>query len=396
MPSTALSAMQDLYLIKYGELQLKGQNRGQFERRLCANIRHSLGAASAGGPVAELERRHGRLFLHTDAGQPAVRRALEHTFGIVGFSRALQVDKDPALLREAALALAPGLAAAHGGRFKIEARRSDKSFPLDSYGIACDLGALLRASLPGLTVDLHHPDWVLNVEIRERAYLYGPPSPAPGGLPVGSSGRGLLLLSGGIDSPVAGWLLAKRGLAVDAVYFHTPPYTSELARLKVVELRRILAEYLGEMRLFVVPLTAVQLRIRERAPREQNTLLIRACMVRAAENLARREGHDCLISGESLGQVASQTLPALRFTGGMTSLPLLRPLIGMDKVEIVTLARRIGTFETSILPHPDCCALFAPPHPLIKPDHARMLASFAGLEVEDLLEQALREAQAEG
>jgi thiamine biosynthesis protein ThiI len=237
---------------------------------------------------------------------------------------------------------------------------------------------------------------VLNVEIRERAYLYGPPSPAPGGLPVGSSGRGLLLLSGGIDSPVAGWLLAKRGLAVDAVYFHTPPYTSELARLKVVELRRILAEYLGDMRLFVVPLTAVQLRIRERAPREQSTLLIRACMVRAAENLARREGHDCLISGESLGQVASQTLPALRFTGGMTSLPLLRPLIGMDKVEIVTLARRIGTFETSILPHPDCCALFAPPHPLIKPDHARMLAAFAGLEVENLLEQALREAQAEG
>jgi len=384
--------MQSLYLIKYGELQLKGQNRGQFERRLCSNIRHALGAGSS----AELERRHGRLLLRTTAGPAEVRRTLEHTFGIVGFSRALQVDKDPARLAEAALELGPGLAAEHGGRFKIEARRSDKSFPLDSYGIACELGELLRQRLPGLTVDLHHPDWVLHVEIRERAYLYGPPSPAPGGLPVGSSGRGLLLLSGGIDSPVAGWLLAKRGLAVDAVYFHTPPYTSEEALEKVRELCRNLAPYLGAVRLFVVPLTAVQLRIRERAPLEQSTLLIRACMVRVADSLARREGCGCLISGESLGQVASQTLPALRFTGGMTGLPLLRPLIGMDKAEIVTLARRIGTFETSIRPYPDCCSLFAPPHPLVKPDHERMLASFAGLEVEGLLEQALREAESGG
>jgi thiamine biosynthesis protein ThiI len=245
-------------------------------------------------------------------------------------------------------------------------------------------------------VDLHQPGWVLNVEIRERAYLYGPPSPTPGGLPVGSSGRGLLLLSGGIDSPVAGWLLAKRGLSVDAVHFHTPPYTSEQALQKVRELCRILSDYLGDMRLFVVPLTALQLRIRERAALEQSTLLIRACMVRVADSLARREGHGCLISGESLGQVASQTLPSLHFTGSMTGLPLLRPLIGMDKQEIVTLARRIGTFETSVQPYPDCCSLFAPPHPLVKPDQERMLASFAALEAEELLEQALREAGESG
>ncbi len=381
---------QTLYLIKYGELQLKGQNRGQFERRLCANIRRALRGE------AELERRHGRLLLRSDAGQEQVRRVLERTFGIVGFSRALQVDKEPLQLEAAALELAPGLRAERGPRFKIEARRSDKSFPLDSYGIACRLGALLRGSIPELIVDLHHPDWVLNVEIRERAYLYGPPSPAPGGLPVGSSGRGLLLLSGGIDSPVAGWLLAKRGLSVDAVYFHTPPYTSPQALQKVQELCRILSAYLGDLRLFVVPLTALQLRIRERAPLEQSTLLIRACMVRAADSLARREGYGCLISGESLGQVASQTLPSLRFTGGMTVLPLLRPLIGMDKEEIITLARRIGTFETSVLPYPDCCTLFAPPHPLVKPDQERMLASFAALEAEGLLEQALREAESGG
>jgi thiamine biosynthesis protein ThiI len=382
--------MQSLYLIKYGELQLKGQNRGQFERRLCANIRRALGADSV------LERRHGRLLLRSAAEAPAVRRVLERTFGIVGFSRALQVDKDPARLDAAALELAPGLAAENGPRFKIEARRSDKSFPLDSYGIACRLGALLREKVPNLVVDLHRPDWVLNVEIRERAYLYGPPSPAPGGLPVGSSGRGLLLLSGGIDSPVAGWLLGKRGLRVDAVYFHTPPYTSGEALEKVRQLCRILSEYLGDMRLFVVPITALQLRIRERAPLEQSTLLIRACMVRLADSLARREGYACLISGESLGQVASQTLPSLRFTGGMTGLPLLRPLIGMDKEEIVTLARRIGTFETSVLPYPDCCTLFAPPHPLVRPDPQRMQASFAALEAEELLEKALREAEAGG
>jgi thiamine biosynthesis protein ThiI len=384
---------QSLYLIKYGELQLKGENRGQFERRLCANIRRSINVL---GADAELERRHGRLFLRSGAGEEQVRRVLERTFGIVGFSRALQVDKDPARLEAAALELAPGLAAAFGPRFKIEARRSDKSFPLDSYGIACRLGALLRERIPGLVVDLHQPGWVLNVEIRERAYLYGPPSPTPGGLPVGSSGRGLLLLSGGIDSPVAGWLLAKRGLSVDAVHFHTPPYTSEEALQKVRELCRILSDYLGDMRLFVVPLTALQLRIRERAALEQSTLLIRACMVRVADSLARREGHGCLISGESLGQVASQTLPSLHFTGSMTGLPLLRPLIGMDKQEIVTLARRIGTFETSVQPYPDCCSLFAPPHPLVKPDQERMLASFAALEAEELLEQALREAGESG
>jgi len=375
---------QNLYLIKYGELTLKGGNRGSFERRLADNIRRQLA-----DPKASLDRHKGRLYLRTGAEPQAVRRALAHTFGIVAFSEALQADKEMGAIREAALRLGQGLAAATGPRFKIEARRSDKSFPLDSYGIACDLGELLRTRL-GLTVDLHHPDWVLNVEIRDRAYLYGPQSPAPGGLPLGSSGRGLLMLSGGIDSPVAGYLMCKRGLRVDAIYLHTPTYTSEQARDKVVALRRILSEYLLGMRLFVVPLTEVQMRIRERAPAEETTLLVRACMVKAAEAVALRGGYGCLISGESLGQVASQTLPALRFTGGFSSLPVLRPLIGMDKEEIVGLARRIGTFETSILPYPDCCALFAPAHPLVRPYHERMLASFAALDAEPLLEQALQ------
>jgi thiamine biosynthesis protein ThiI len=380
--------MQDLYLIKYGELTLKGGNRGRFEHRLCLNIRRQLG-----DPEAILDRRKGRLYLRTRVAAPIVRRALAHTFGIVSFSEAVQAEKTMEAIRAAALRLAEGLAASKGRRFKIEARRSDKSFAPDSYGIACDLGELLRTRLAGLVVDLHHPDWILNVEIRERAYLYGPESAAPGGLPLGSSGKGLLLLSGGIDSPVAGYLMGKRGLQVDAIYFHTPPYTSEQAKDKVVAIRRTLSEYLLGMRLFVVPLTAVQMRIRERAAEQESTLLIRACMVRVAETVALRAGYGCLITGESLGQVASQTLPAMRFTASMSSLPVLRPLIGMDKEEIVAQARRIGTFETSILPYPDCCTLFAPVHPLVRPDHERMLASFAALEPEPLLEQARQEME---
>jgi len=380
--------MEALYLIKYGELTLKGGNRGRFERRLCLNIRRQLG-----DPQAVLQRRNGRLYLRTRVQKAVVRRVLAHTFGIVAFSEALQTEKTMEAIREAALHLAEALADAVGRRFKIEARRSDKSFQPDSYGIACELGELLRTRLPGLTVDLHHPDWVLNVEIRERAYLYGPETAAPGGLPLGSSGKGLLMLSGGIDSPVAGYLMGKRGLQVDAVYFHTPPYTSEQAKEKVATLRRILSEYLLGMRLFVVPLTEVHLRIREGAAPEQGTLLIRACMVKAAETLALRAGYGCLITGESLGQVASQTLPALRFTGSLSSLPVLRPLIGMDKEEIVALARRIGTFQTSILPYPDCCSLFAPEHPLVRPDLEAMRASLAALQLERLLEKACREAE---
>lgn len=380
--------MQSLFLIKYGELALKGKNRGQFERRLCTNIRRQLS-----GSELQLARSRGRLYLQTAAPPADVVRALAHTFGIIAYSQALQADKEMGAIREAACRLAEGLAASRGKRFKIEARRSDKSFPLDSYGIACDLGDLLRSTYPQLAVDLHRPDWILNVEIRDKAYLYGPESPAPGGLPLGSSGRGLLMLSGGIDSPVAGYLMGKRGLAVDAVHFHTPPYTSERSKEKVARLAGILSQYLLGLRLFVVPFTPVQLRIRERAREEESTLLVRACMIKVSEMIARRQGGDCLVSGESLGQVASQTLPSLAFTGSLAGLPLLRPLIGMDKEEIIDLARRIGTFETSILPYEDCCTLFSPAHPLVKPALDRMQRSFASLEVEPLLERAVLETQ---
>jgi len=372
-----------LYLLKYGELSLKGGNRRRFENQLCNNIREKLKNVPT-----DLIRKWGRLYVRTSAeAAPRVEEALARTFGLVSFSRALRVEKEMPALREAAVGLAEELRSS-GQRFKVEARRSDKGFPYDSYGIARDLGACLLSRFEGLKVDLTRPDWILNVEIREAAYLYGPETRAPGGLPLGSSGRGLLLLSGGIDSPVAGYLMAKRGLRLNAVYFHTPPFTSEKALEKVETLTGLLSRYLSYICLQVVPFTAVQMRIAERARPEETTLLMRACMVKIADLLARQHRCLCLVTGESLGQVASQTPESLRFTASQTDFPVFRPLIGLDKEEIIRLARDIETFDTSILPYEDCCTLFSPPHPLTRPELGRMLAAYTALEVEPLLEEA--------
>ena len=389
--------VESLYLIKYGELSLKGKNRKSFEERLREDIRAKL----AGLPV-RMHQEWGRLYVHPPDSGPAelaamkIEQALGHTFGIVGFARSRAAGKDIEQIKEAACIVAAELDAERGGRFKIEARRSDKSFPLSSYEICCVLGDTLRERFPALKVDLNRPDWVIQVEVRSRAYVYGPQMKAPGGLPLGASGRGLLLLSGGIDSPVAGYLMGKRGLAVDAVYFHTPPYTSEQARAKVQRLGDILAGYATGLALSVVPFTEIQLRINELARRSSTTLLVRAAMVAIADRLARRCGHHCLVTGESLGQVASQTVPSLHFTGSYTTLPLFRPLIGMDKTEIIHLAQEIGTYETSILPYEDCCTLFAPEHPDVRPDIDRMTGVFRSLRLEDLMSRAVEETESVG
>jgi thiamine biosynthesis protein ThiI len=298
---------------------------------------------------------------------------------------------------ESALGLARAfIDAGLGVRFKIEARRADKSFPLSSYQIACALGDLLLRSFPELTVDVKNPDWILMVEIREHAYLYGPQTGGPGGLPTGSSGKGLLLLSGGIDSPVAGYMMAKRGLALEAVYFHSAPFTSEQAREKVESLSRILDTYAPGILLHVVNFTPALARIRERAKDEEITLLMRACMMRIASLIAARRGAGCLITGESLGQVASQTVESIGYTGGYAELPVLRPLIGMNKEEIMSDARRIGTFETSNLPFADCCVLFSPPHPLIRPSGEKMRKTFNSLDIEDTLREAQEKSEMVG
>ena len=374
-----------LFLVKYGEVSLKKGNRPSFMRALRLAIRRRL-------PGSSVYESWHRIYVECrDADAAVAADVLRRTFGLVSYSQALRVPKQMPAISDAAAGLAASFAEAGlGTRFKVEVRRADKQFPLTSYQVACELGERILHDVPGLRVDVHEPEWVLAVEIREETYLYGPESPGPGGLPVGCSGKGVLLLSGGIDSPVAGWMMAKRGLGLEAVYFHTPPFVSAEAKAKVVALARILAGWDPRIQLHVVPLTAFVARLRERAPEEETTLLMRAGMMRAAGDLARRRGAGCLVTGESLGQVASQTVESISFTGSRTDLPVFRPLCGMDKVEIVGLARRIGTFETSALPYDDCCVLFSPVHPLIRPDRARMEASWNGLDADALLAEALQ------
>jgi len=386
--------MDSLYLIKYGELTLKGKNRGEFVNRLREDIRRKFQTM----PI-RLRKEWGRLYLYPPEGKKVeeyartIETILARTFGIVGFAKSFVVPQDLEEIKKASIVLAEELRADKGGRFKIEARRSDKSFPHSSYQICCTLGDHLRSRFPDLKVDMNRPDWILQIEVRSRVYIYGPQIEAPGGLPLGVSGRGLLLLSGGIDSPLAGYLMAKRGLALDAVYFHTPPYTSEQAREKVQVLARILSGYITGLRLWVVPFTPIQLRINELARKETTTLLVRAAMMAIADRLAHLHGHDCLVTGESLGQVASQTVQSMHFTESYTQLPMFRPLIGMDKEEIIRGARDIGTYETSILPYEDCCTLFAPEHPEVRPRVDRMVSAFRSLGMEELIRAAVERSE---
>ena len=381
---------ENLFLVKYGEIALKKGNRGTFIKALRNSIRSRITDKN----VTVYETWHRIYVRHGPESGQEIAARLSRTFGVVSFCKAVKTGKSLPEIDEAAIGLARSfMEAGLGSRFKVEVRRADKSFPLRSYDIACRLGDLLLQNIPGLKVDVKNPDWILMVEIRERAYLYGPQTGGPGGLPTGSSGKGLLLLSGGIDSPVAGYMMAKRGLSLEAVYFHSAPFTSEQAREKVEKLSRILDTYAPGLALHVVNFTPALARIREKAKDEEITLLMRASMMRIASMIAARRGAGCLITGESLGQVASQTIEAIAYTGGYAESPVLRPLIGMNKEEIVTEARRIGTFETSNLPFADCCVLFSPLHPLIRPTADKMRKSFAFLEIEGILQEAEEKAE---
>jgi len=381
---------EGLFLIKYGEIALKKRNRGAFVRSLKESIRSKL----PGREFSVYETFHRVFVRFHQVDHDAISGALARTFGVVSFCETRRVALDMQAIETEALGLAAGFVeGGKGMRFKAEVRRADKGFPLTSYEIACKIGDRLLDEIPGLQVDVHTPDWVLYVEIREYAYLYGPSLPGPYGLPTGSSGRGLLLLSGGIDSPVAGWMMAKRGMAIQAVYFHSAPFTSEKAREKVESLSGILSAWVPGIVLHVVPFTPVLARIKERSKAEEITLLLRACMMRFSTLLAEKSGAMCLVTGESLGQVASQTVESMHFTGSNTDLPVFRPLVGMNKEEIIAVARAIGTFETSNLPYADCCVLFAPEHPLIHPDVRKMKLSYAHLDVEGLLMDALEKTE---
>jgi thiamine biosynthesis protein ThiI len=382
--------MERVFLLKIGELMLKGDNRGTFERQLTQDIRYRLK-----GHGARVVARNGRFFVFVDPEKyDDAAELLRYLPGITAYAHAVRCEKIPEEVKAQALRLTrEGPYAAGKRRFKAEVRRSDKSFPLSSYETACAVGDTLCEAFPDLVVDVHNPDFVVNVEIREKAFIYVDEVQGIRGLPVGSSGKGMLLLSGGIDSPVAGYLMALRGLRLEAIHFHAYPYTSKEAQQKVEDLAKAVSRYSGAIRLHMIPFTDVQMLIKQRGDAEATTLMLRAAMVQAADMVAKRVGAMALVSGESLGQVASQTAANMRFTGSYTDLPLFRPLIGTDKQATIDIARKIGTYEISIQPFEDCCVLFSPKHPLLNPDYETERANYAKLGLSEAIAKAVEGAE---
>jgi len=378
--------MKHALLVRYDEIGIKGKNRPDFVRRLVANIRRATGLSKD-----EVQIAWGRIYLHPSGDPQRLRDRLSMVFGVKSFSEVLVVPHELEPMREAAVELARRAVARGARTFKIEARRSFKAFPLTSMELNRELGGAVLRALPELRVDVQAPDVTIEVEVRqEGVFLCAERIAGPGGLPVGISGRALLLLSGGIDSPVAGWMLMKRGVAVDAVYFHSPPYVGEKAKEKVLELGRILARWRAEALTIYVPyFTEIQIEVSRVAPPSLWTILFRRFMHRVAERIAETHGYGALATGESLGQVASQTMENLACVEAATRMLVLRPLIGWDKAEIVRLAREIGTYEISILPYEDCCLLFAPRHPETHARRERVEAIEAHLDIPRLIESAL-------
>lgn len=378
--------MRDVLLATYGEIFLKGMNRPFFLNLLLTRAREAV--RPYGGRVS---LRDSRILVEGAQDPEACALRLARVFGINSVSPALKMDKeDFGRICDAAAGLMEGLR----GTFKVAARRSDKRYPLDSPEICARAGAHILKARPDLRVDVRTPEHTLNIEIRDSAFLYVRRIPGAGGMPVGSNGKAALLLSGGIDSPVAGYMTAKRGVSLLGVHFHSFPYTGERALAKAADLAALLARWACGMRLYVVPFTPVQTRIHDACPPGYGTLVMRRSMVRIASRIALKEGALALVTGESVGQVASQTLEALACTDAVAELPVLRPLIGFDKTEIIERARAIGSYDISILPYEDCCTVFTPRHPVTRPSleqAARAEAAAAGLA--DLEEAAVREAR---
>ena len=388
--------MAPIILIKMGELTLKGGNREGFELILRRNLVSMLRSHSPGSRV---ESRSGRIYIHcaSEKGAEGAEETLSRLMGISGWARARKTGKIVDKVLDACVEEGKKIFASGAKSFKVEARRADKSFPLNSYEICCAAGDAVRRETPELRVDVKNPEAVISVEIRERAYIYGAEKKGRRGLPAGSAGRGLLLLSGGIDSPVAGCLMAGRGMGLDAVYFHTPPYTSQEALDKTIRLADITGSYAMGIRLYIVDLAEIQKQIKEKCPDGWSTVLLRMAMMDAASIIALKTRAKCLITGESLSQVASQTIENLHCTESRARLPVLRHLIGIDKEAITVMAKDFGTYETSILPHADCCVLFRPIHPVLrgKVEEAKALYEALGLAKSetDLLFHAVKTAE---
>ncbi|MCR4742152.1 MAG: tRNA 4-thiouridine(8) synthase ThiI [Treponema sp.] len=374
------------YLAKLGELTLKGSNIQEFENQLKHNAAECLS-----GLGCKIILRAGRLYIDCEEkDSEKVEFALNHLIGITGWAKALTCEKTIEAINKAVYQIAEIEKNKGAKTFKINARRADKSFPLNSYEIACEAAGDVEKLMK---VDVHNPDIIINVEVRENTFVYSDSNVGCRGLPVGTSGKGLLLLSGGLDSPVAGYRMLRRGMKIECCYFHSYPYTSEEAKQKVVTLAQKLAYYGISLYLNIIPFTDVQMKIKQKSPEAWTTMMLRVCMMKAANLLAKRCNAKCIITGESLGQVASQTIENMSVTENFSEYPLLRPLCGMDKEEIIKDSEFIDTYETSILPYEDCCVLFSPRHPVLRGSIQEAEEIYKNLEVDDLIKKAYQDRE---
>jgi len=380
---------EHIFIVRCGEVALKGMNKPYFERMLAERIRKLLKKFDG----VSVYRHEGLIFVRADKSldKQAVIREISKVFGVASISPAVECESNMEAIGDAAVEYMMEAIRERGVKtFKVEAKRADKNFPVKSPEIGRRIGAAVLKGCKVLKVDVHDPDCRLFVDVRhDQTYIYQDKIPGFGGLPLGTNGKGMTLLSGGIDSPVATWMMAKRGMLIEAVHFHSYPYTSERAREKVEELASLVATYCGRFRMHVINLLPIQEQIVQNCPEEETTILVRRFMMRIAERLARETECGMLITGENLGQVASQTAEALVVTDASVSMPVMRPLIGLDKVDIMDLAKEIGTYEKSIEPYEDCCTVFLPKHPVTKPKLERILASEAKLDCEGLIEAAV-------
>lgn len=374
-------SVRNLLLVRYGEIFLKGQNRPVFMRALVKRIKYAV--KELGGTVLLHD---GRILVSDFDDLDECIRRVTKVFGVHSVCPAVEMPKDDF---DAICAQAVKMMAEFSGTFRVTSRRSDKRYFMESPEINVEIGHRVLQANKSLSVDVKKPQHTLNVEIRDMAYLYVKVIPAVGGMPVGTNGRATLLLSGGIDSPVAGWMIAKRGVHINAVHFHSYPYTSDRAKEKVLDLARILSESCCGIRVHVVPFTKIQMEIHEKCPEDYTTLIMRRFMMRIAERVARMEKSEALITGESIGQVASQTMTALGTTDMVVDMPVFRPLIGFDKSEIIEISEKIGTYETSSLPFEDCCTVFTPRHPATHPKMDKILEGESKLDVEGLIQEAI-------
>ncbi|MCD7766576.1 MAG: tRNA 4-thiouridine(8) synthase ThiI [Lachnospiraceae bacterium] len=383
------------FLIKYGEIAIKGKNRHLFEEALVRQIRHALSKVDGEFSVT---REQGRIYIDCESeyDYEETVEALQRVFGIVGICPVMKVeDRGLDELGSDVIRFLEQVYEDHSQTFKVLTRRAKKTYPIESMEVNSELGGRILDAFPDMRVDVHDPELLIHVEIRDMIYIYSKIIPGPGGMPVGTSGRAMLLLSGGIDSPVAGYMIGKRGVVIDAVYFHTPPYTSDRAKQKVVDLAKLVARYTGPIRLHVVNFTDIQLYIYEKCPHDELTIIMRRYMMMIAERFAALDGSMALITGESIGQVASQTIQSLAVTNEVCKLPVFRPLIGFDKQEIVEVAKKIDTFETSILPYEDCCTIFVAKHPVTKPNLKVIQRSECKLQekIDEMVETAVESAE---